>query len=159
MAGISRRDFVAGTLAGVASVAVAVSVRGEYVAQDKASTSAFDAGAIADMKDGLNDKFNQSQKVLLVKKDGKIYAMTSVCLHQKGTLKNGGDGKIWCTKHAPGRFDDAGKPLAGPPTKQHADEYLTRYGVELKDGHLWVDKSKTFTKAEDFEKDGAFAKA
>jgi nitrite reductase/ring-hydroxylating ferredoxin subunit len=154
MNGISRREFVAGA---IATVACSVSVRGAYLAPTTESAG-FDAGAVADLKDVVTDKFGAAQKFLIIKKDDKIYAVSSVCLHEKGALKAGTDGNIHCSKHKMGEFDATGKPMAGPPMKKHASEYLTRYGVSITDGHLFVDKTKTFATADDFEKDGAFVK-
>ena len=59
-----------------------------------------DAGPAADYdKDGLYDKLAKEKQILIMRKDGKLYALTSVCTHKKFLVKVK-DGQYFCPKHS-----------------------------------------------------------
>jgi nitrite reductase/ring-hydroxylating ferredoxin subunit len=103
------------------------------------SPSAIDAGPITDYaKDGAYDKLSDSKKIIIVREGSKIYALTAICTHKMGTVKLKG-GQLVCSKHN-SHFDNEGKPHSGP-----AKAALFHLGIsQSADGHIMVDKTKTF---------------
>lgn len=151
MPNLSRRQFVSA----FAGVACAVTVRGVALAAPTSKPSLFEqrgfsAGPIDKIKKGFTDAFATSKFVVLVRTDDRIYAMSSACTHQGGSLKVRGD-QLKCTRHA-GAFDAAGKATHGPATGQ-----LARYAITSKNGVLWVDPY-TIILPGDFDKENAFVK-
>lgn len=133
---MNRRSFVTATAAGVGLVVLGSEAIGQ------AGSTTVDIGQPADFAAGaLSDKFAKSDKILIAHNGDRIYAMTAVCTHRKGTigLKNG---KFTCPSHN-SVFSIEGKPTAGP-----AKDSLVRYAIAINDkGNLIVDKSKTFDEA------------
>lgn len=141
MSELNRRDFVTATAAGVALVVLGSAESfGQAQAADAATTVII--GKPADFAAGaLSDKFAKSDKLLVAHVGDRIYALTAVCTHRKGTIAIK-DGKFRCPSHG-SVFSEEGKPVSGP-----AKEALVRYAISLdKDGNLIVDKSKKFEEA------------
>jgi len=107
-----------------------------------ASTGLLDVGTKADYpKDGsINDKLAKPKetRVIVVRNEGKIYAMTSTCTHKNCAVK-AKDADIVCPCHG------SKYSLHGTPTKGPAKGSLFRYGISVNDkGRIMVDKSKQF---------------
>ena len=89
-------------------------------------------------KDGSYDKLATSNKILIGRENGKLFAMSAICTHRSGTVKLD-NGVLICPKHH-SHFDDEGKPTSGP-----AKAALFRHGISLNsDGHIIVDTTKKF---------------
>jgi nitrite reductase/ring-hydroxylating ferredoxin subunit len=114
-----------------------------------------DAGAAADYdKDGLYDKLAKEKQILLTRKDGKLYALTSVCTHKKFLVKVK-DGQYYCPKHS-SRFTPDGVPAPKPNGRiGAAKKPLTHYAISLDDNkHVIVDTSKRLDAAKAEEAGG-----
>ena len=100
-------------------------------------------------KDGVTDKFAKSNRVLVVRHEGKIYAPTATCTHKNCAVKLKND-EITCPCHG-SKYSIQGTSIKGP-----AKGSLYRYGISVNDaGHVIVDKSKQFEE-KDWDKDGAY---
>jgi Rieske Fe-S protein len=143
MSEINRRDFVAAaavTVCGCMLAGEAFADAPKAADTPKASApTAIDVGTKADYpKDGVTDKWAKSQRILVVRNEGKIYAPTATCTHKNCALKNKG-GDIACGCHG-SKYTLMGVPIKGP-----AKFPLHRYGISIDDkGHLIIDKSKQF---------------
>jgi Rieske Fe-S protein len=137
VAKLNRRDFVVATAGSVALVVLGSQQVSANPAADERTTA--DIGKPADYPAGaVSDKFAKSDKLLVAHIGDKIYALTAVCPHRKGTLavKNG---EFGCPRHG-SLFSVDGKVVKGP-----AKIPLVRFGIALNSGgNLIVDKSKTF---------------
>ncbi|HVT91069.1 MAG TPA: Rieske (2Fe-2S) protein [Tepidisphaeraceae bacterium] len=133
---LNRRSFVKGAAAGVALVVLG----SEALAQ--AENTKVDIGKPSDFAAGsVSDKFAKSDKILIAHNGDKIYAMTAVCTHRKGTIVLKND-KFTCPSHN-SVFSIDGKPTAGP-----ARVALARHAISVNEkGILVVDKSKSFEEA------------
>jgi Rieske Fe-S protein len=137
VAELNRRDFVA-TTAG--SVALAVLECQHVSAEQKEDgQTTIDIGKPSGYPAGtLSDRFAKSNKLLVANYGGKIYVMTAVCTHRKGTIALK-DGKFHCPRHG-SLFPTNGQVEKGPATGS-----LVRFGITLNDkGNLIVDQSKVF---------------
>jgi nitrite reductase/ring-hydroxylating ferredoxin subunit len=145
---LNRRDFLA--TAAAITCACALDCPFALAADDKpGDTGPVDIGTVADYaKDGPYDKFaKKPTSLLVIRNNGKIYAPTAICTHKKANLTVDG-GEIVCPKHD-SPFDNQGVPK--PKTKDGdetpAKKPLVRYAISKNaDGHLIVDRSKTFDK-------------
>ena len=144
---LSRRDLLA--TAAALTCACALDCPFALAADEKEGAGPVDVGTLADYpKDGPYDKFaKKPTSLLVVRGGGKIYAPTAICTHKKANLKVE-DGEIICPKHD-SPFDNQGEPKAmtkeGDETP--AKKPLVRYAISRNaDGHLIVDKSRTFEK-------------
>src|SRR5918995_978902 len=63
-------------------------------------------------KDGVSDKFAKSNRVLVVRHEGKIYAPTATCTHKNAALRVK-DGVLVCPNHG-SRFTIQGTSTKGP---------------------------------------------
>ena len=139
MSELNRREFVvaAACAAGACMMCGALAEAAEPTAE--AGGSKVDAGTIADYaKDGVYDKLADSKKVLIVRDNGKLYAMTAICTHKMGTVKIKGT-ELVCPKHN-SHFANDGKPKSGP-----AKAALFHLGISQNaDGHILVNPSKKF---------------
>jgi Rieske Fe-S protein len=146
MSELNRRDFVvvaAGTLA--AAAACACSCESAFAeaptsAPSASSSSPIDVGTKADYpKDGtINDKLTKSNRIVVVRNEGKIYAINSTCTHKNCAVKEK-NGEIVCPCHG-SKYSLYGTSIKGP-----AKGSLFRYGISVNDaGHIIVDKSKQF---------------
>src|SRR5204863_1495523 len=86
----------------------------------------------------INDKLSKTQRILVVRNEGKIYALNSTCTHKNAAVLAKGT-EIVCPNHG-SRFS-----LYGTATKGPAKASLTRYAISVNDaGRILVDKSKQF---------------
>src|SRR5690242_11241274 len=121
MTTLNRREFLAA--GAVAACACALCPMHATAMMGAAST--FDAGPLTDFaKDGALDKFATSQQVILIRKDGRLYATAAVCTHREGKLKVVGS-ELRCTRHG-ARYSLEGKVTKGP-----AKLALVRFGISL----------------------------
>jgi len=145
---LNRRDFVKAAAAAVAvcaclgcgAEALAAPGQGGAKSAPGATGGSVDVGAITDYaKDGfINDKFIKSNRLIVARNDGKIYAFSAVCTHKFNTLTVAGDHLV-CNKHH-SEFSAQGTVTKGP-----ANASLVRYAIKKNDaGHLIVDTSKSF---------------
>jgi cytochrome b6-f complex iron-sulfur subunit len=153
MSDLNRRDFVTAA-AGVAEAACACCMCEEAHAAEAAAAPSgpVDVGTKADFpKDGtINDKLAKPKelRILVVRNEGKIYAMNSTCTHKNCAVKAQTDpakiekGPIVCPCHG------SGYSLQGTAIKGPAKGSLFRYGISEKDGKLLVDKSKQYPEKE-----------
>ena len=147
MSDLNRREFVIATA--VAAGACACCGEELLAADPPASAPASAAGPVdvgtkADYpKDGtINDKLAKPKelRILVVRNEGKIYAINSTCTHKNCAVKAGKDpGDIVCPCHG------SKYSLHGTATKGPAKGSLFRYGISVNDkGRIMVDKSKQF---------------
>lgn len=129
---LSRRQFVV-----LAAGCAAACACGVASAQD--ATESVDVGTVADYpNDAIYGKFIKSDRLIVYREDGQIYASTALCPHRNALMTVKGD-EIYCPKHG-STFSPAGTVTHGP-----AEDSLIRYAIAL-DGknHLIVDRSKSF---------------
>lgn len=89
------------------------------------------------------------RRFLVVRHEGKLYAVSARCTHKGGLLRVEQD-QIVCPMHG-SRFDAQGIPTNGP-----AKAPLFRLSIKLTDtGHVIVDPGKQFVEA-DWEQADAF---
>jgi len=157
MATVSRRDVLAVSAACAACAccglsAEAVNISAEQLAAEQLIADAkppFDAGAIADFSQArVYEQFARKGKLLIINKDQRVFASSSICPHKSCVVKLRGD-KLVCPCHG-SAFDDVGTVLNGP-----AKESLLRFAVSVKDGRLSVDRTKSFAER-DWENAAAF---
>ena len=88
--------------------------------------------------------------VLVVRANGRLYAMTSRCTHRNCALKLDNQSTIYCPCHK-SRFSHDGIVEKGP-----AKSSLVRYAISTDEkGHVVVDRSKQFTEKE-WDSPGSF---
>lgn len=109
-------------------------------------------------KDGVSDKFAKSNRVLVVRHEGRIYAPTATCTHKNCAvrLKDNATTKekeIVCPCHG-SKFT-----LQGTSTKGPAKGSLYRYALSVNaDGDIIVNKEKQFAEKE-WDQEGAYITA
>src|SRR6266516_6449887 len=147
MPDLNRRNFLAAAAA--VTCGCALDCPFALAADEKEETGTVDIGTLADFpKDGPYDKFaKKPTSLLVIRSGGKLYAPTAICTHKKSNLKVENN-EIVCPKHD-SPFDNQGVPK--PKTKDGdetpAKKPLVRYAISKNaDGHLIVDKSKSFDK-------------
>ena len=102
-------------------------------------------------KDGVYDEFAKSNRVLVVRHEGKIYAPTATCTHKNAALRVK-DGVITCPNHG-SKFSVQGTSTKGP-----AKGSLYRYALSVDaEGNIIVNKEKQFAEKE-WEQEGSFIK-
>lgn len=146
---INRRQFVALTVAGVCAACAGDPVAAADALQAGPKVKV-DVGELSALStDGVLDTWKQQHKFLLVRHEGKVYAVSARCTHKAGVLNVDG-GAIVCPKHG-SKFDNNGVPIEGP-----AKAPLFRYGVSVNaEKHVIVDLGKQFTQ-KDWDKPAAF---
>jgi nitrite reductase/ring-hydroxylating ferredoxin subunit len=129
---LSRRQFV--VLAASCAAACACGI-----ACADTPTTPVDVGTLADYpQDGIFPKFIKSDRVIVYRENGQIYASTAICPH-RGAVLSIRDDEVYCSKHG-STFDAAGSVVKGP-----AKDSLEHYAIALDDNkHLIVDRTKTF---------------
>jgi cytochrome b6-f complex iron-sulfur subunit len=160
MSDMNRRGFLAGAAATAAaacvgcmcSQAMAGGAGGGGSGAPAAAADPVGAGALdAFAKDGVFDTLAQKSRVVLVRKDNKLYALTAVCTHQGGTVV-ANNGALRCPKHN-ATFALDGKNTGGP-----ARTPLVHLGIKVDDKkHVVVDPSKKLTEAQ-WNDEGSFVK-
>jgi len=140
MSDLNRRQFVVAAVGAVCAGCLCDAESFAAEAPAGKSSKPIDVGTKEDYpKDGtVNDKFTMSDRILVIRNEGKIYALNSTCPHRSKTVKKGKDDLV-CPSHG-SHFS-----LYGTVTKGPAKSSMTRYAISLNDkGHLIVDKSKQF---------------
>src|SRR3954465_13317057 len=143
---LHRREVLAAT--GVAAAALAVIACGcasqDAGAADAAQSSSdadrptgpVEIGAVQDSPhDGTYDTFAKSDKVIVVRRGGQLYAMSAVCTHRKCPVRPH-DTDLRCPCHG-SRFDLDGHVTKGPATRD-----LPRFAVANAGGKLTVNRSE-----------------
>lgn len=143
---VNRRDFLATAAAVTCACAFGCPFAADALGADGEGATV-DIGTAADFpKDGPYDKFaKKPHSLLVVRHEGRIYAPTALCTHKNKPLKVE-DGEIVCTAHD-SPFDNLGvpKPMTKEGDETPAKKPLARFAIAKNaDGHLVVDKSKTF---------------
>jgi len=145
MKNLSRRDFLmtAAATAAVISLPVLQAHGADDTPPAKAKEAAgppVDAGLLGSFdKDGITNKFAKSNKFFLIRNDGKLFAVTSLCTHRGAQMTAEGDKDLFCPRHK-SYFSLEGTVTGGP-----AKSSLPRYAISLNDDkHVMVDKSKQF---------------
>ena len=155
MSDLNRRDFVVAAIGAVGAVCAGCMCEFAEGRRRRArSKGPVDVGTKADYaKDGAtNDKFAKSDRIIVAREDGKIYAMNATCTHRSAIVTIKGE-DLFCPKHG-SRFS-----LMGTPTKGPAKISLTRFAIKEDDkGRLIVDKSKQFEEKH-WDDEGASVKA
>lgn len=146
---LNRREFVIATGAAVCAGIVGCVSKGGQVWTGPMTFELPEPGQI---KDGIDQRWLLSGGFFLVRRQGRIYAVTSTCTHMACTLTASSTQYI-CPCHG-SHFTAAGKVLQGP-----AAVALPRFGISLSEaGHLYVDRNKVFGEGQ-WEENGAFVKA
>jgi cytochrome b6-f complex iron-sulfur subunit len=146
---LNRREFVAAVACaacmcglGGAAKALAQDMGGATTAPASAA-STLDAGLKSDYaQDGITKTWMKAPyRIAMVRDKGKIFALTTVCTHRGGTLREADDGVSFvCPRHG-ATFDIDGN-VTGKPAKRP----LTRYGISVDgNGHVIVDTTTSFT--------------
>lgn len=89
-----------------------------------------------DLSEGEIQSVDISDKeIMLVKKDGKIYALDRICTHERADLSMGflGENYVTCPLHLSQFEIDTGKAL-NPP----AEEPLKSYKVKIQENAIYV---------------------
>jgi cytochrome b6-f complex iron-sulfur subunit len=137
MSTVNRRQFVA---AGVAACACATCPALRALAEAAAEKAApVDVGPLEDFKArGIHDPGGAGRRFFLVRRGGRLYAVSSTCTHKKVKLVAQGD-TLKCPRHG-SAFTAEGRVTRSPARKP-----LPRYGIRLDDrGHVLVDTSVVF---------------
>lgn len=148
---INRRGFLAAAAVATCACALCPVARADDDDEDDDSPppkplpkGPAEAGKLTDYaKDGAFDTFNKSKQIILVRENGKLYAMTSLCTHKEFVIKTK-DNQLFCPKHS-SRFDLDGKPAPKPNGKLGpAKKPLVHYAISADaNGVITVDTSKT----------------
>ena len=150
MSSINRRELLGA--AALAACACAACPLASLSAPAKEASGTVDAGPVKGFgRDGVYAGHAEPNAggFIVVRKAGRLYAVTSTCSHKQFTLAVK-DGQIVCPKHG-SRFG-----ADGTPTKAPARKPLVRFGVSVNgDGRLVVDRSKRFDKGE-WDRAGSF---
>jgi cytochrome b6-f complex iron-sulfur subunit len=142
MTQLNRREFVTAVACAACMCGLAPSAR--LLADDATSApSTVDVGLKSDYAaDGITSTWAKfPNHVSVVRHEGKIYALTTVCTHRGGILNWHPEVASYiCPRHG-ANFDIDGNVTKGP-----ARQPLNRYAISVdSNGHLIVDMSKTFT--------------
>jgi nitrite reductase/ring-hydroxylating ferredoxin subunit len=131
---LSRRQFVV-----LAAGCAAMCACGVGQVEADTSSTTVDVGAVTDYpQTGIYDQYIKSNKIVIYRENGQMYASTAICPHKGARMVVKGD-QVYCPRHG-SLFDDTGAVIKGP-----AEDSLERYAVSINDkNHLIVDKTKTF---------------
>jgi len=106
---LSRRDFVL-------MAAGAVLATGEQAAWADDGQEVIDAGPVSDYAhDGVFDAF-RDQGFFVIRKGGKLTALSSYCTHRRTKIKAEPDCSFYCPRHG-STFTPSGHPTKGPATR------------------------------------------
>jgi cytochrome b6-f complex iron-sulfur subunit len=165
---INRRDVViksAATAVAVAAAACAGGVGWPGVGEARGgtdtgapATGVVDAGDVSEFaRAGINDKLAKTDRIFVVRQGDRLIATSAVCTHRNCVIRpaggggRSGDAELRCPCHG-SRFAADGSVTRGP-----AGAPLPHYGISVRGGHVFVDKSKTFEK-EQWGSEGSFVK-
>ncbi len=142
---MNRRNFVLTTATATACCCAGISLASGAVA--KATT--LDIGKLSDYPaDGVTETWSKTNKVIVIRKEAKLYAMSSICTHRGCTVAHKG-GEFRCPCHG-ARFNLDGSVTNKAPTA------LVHYGVSVNaDDHIVIDKTKSFNEGH-WNEDGSF---
>ena len=148
---LNRRQFIVLSTTAACACAAGLLPCGTAMAQNEPKP--VDVGDLKSFdKDGVNDAFLKTDRILVIRQDKKIYAVTARCSHKGGIIRVR-EGEMVCANHG-AKFDLQGKPTKGP-----AEEALDRLGISVNaEGRVIVDPSKRFDEKK-WDKPGAFVKA
>lgn len=147
---INRRGFLAAAAAATCACALCPVARADDDDDDsdEAAPKALPkgpaaAGSLSDYpKDGAYDSLNKSKQIILVRENGKLYALSALCTHKQFVVKTKDD-QLFCPKHS-SRFDFDGKPAKKPNGRMGpAKKPLVHYAISADaTGAITVDTSK-----------------
>ena len=117
MSELNRREFV--TVA--ACAAGACMMCGSIAQAEDAATGSggtkIDAGPVTDYtSDGPSDKLVDTKKIIIVRENGKIFAMSSICTHKMGPVKIKGTDLVCANTTA--ISTTTASPRAAPPRRR-----------------------------------------
>ena len=146
MSDVNRREFVTLTVAAAACACSCGTAFAAEAEEEKPAagpvpkkTTPFDVGPKSDYsKDGITDKYSKAERILVVRHEGKIYAINSTCTHKNCAVKLKAADLV-CPCHG-SKFSVHGTSTKGP-----AKGSLLRYALSVNDkGNIIVERSKTF---------------
>ncbi len=90
---------------------------------------------ISELKDTLSIDINE-YKIILIKRDNKIYALDRICTHQYADLANGfiDEDTITCPLHL-AQFNITDGNVLSPPAK----EPLKLYNIKIEGDYIYID--------------------
>lgn len=135
---IGRRELLAGALAAtIIGCGCGCSSEQPHGEAAEAPTGPVDIGTAAQYPtDGAYDRFVKSDRILVVRKNGQLSALSSTCTHRKCNLRSTGT-DLRCPCHG-SRFDLDGHVIKGPASRD-----LPHYPVVAHEGgKLVVERSK-----------------
>jgi nitrite reductase/ring-hydroxylating ferredoxin subunit len=134
---MNRRSFIIQTTGAISLVVLQIRTAGQTTAPSRETR--VDIGSPSDFPaNSVTDRFAARDGILVAHQSGRVYAMTSICTHRKGSIELT-EGRLQCASHG-SVFDITGRRVAGP-----AKDALVRYAISLDSrGKLVVDKSCTF---------------
>ncbi len=152
MAEVNRRAFLTFAAGVCAACALGESVHGAAATQPAAAAEGVDIGTLGDYaKDGISDRFAKQHAIMVVRHDGKLYAVSNRCTHKGAAINIRGDGFL-CPKH------NSTFSIEGTVTQGKASSTLPRYPIHVNDqGKLIVDVS-TPLREKQFDQENAFVK-
>jgi nitrite reductase/ring-hydroxylating ferredoxin subunit len=138
---VNRRTFLLGTAAGLCGCLSGCQSGGlgDSAAAEAAQQGTLNAGSPSDYpRDGAYGKFIESDRVIMIRKAGRISAVSAICPHKSKLVEPVAEGgTIACPEHG-SRFDLDGRVTKGP-----AKADLTHYAVTLAaSGRIIVDKGR-----------------
>jgi nitrite reductase/ring-hydroxylating ferredoxin subunit len=136
---MNRREFL--TMSAIAAcTACAGCPHLAHAADSAPTTKPVDVGLLSELpKDKIVAKWS-ADGFFLVRRDEKLYALSSACTHKRVRLTLKG-AQLKCSKHG-SVFEMTGELSKGP-----AKTPLLRYAISTDDrGHVIVDRSRTFAK-------------
>jgi Rieske Fe-S protein len=150
MIDMNRREFVT---AAAACAACIVCGHGADQAEAASGTGPVDAGELKSFaKDGVTSTYAQTGGFLLVRRNGRLYAVSTICTHkqQRVGMDPAHAGQFRCPKHG-SVFSLEGKVLKGP-----AAASLQRLGISVNETqHVIVDTARKLSEQE-WDNTGAY---
>ncbi len=149
-ADLNRRDFLAAAAAitcGCAMGCPSAFAKGEDDDDDedvpKVPVGPVDVGPLGGFdKDGPNEKWIKDRHMIVVRENGKLFAISAICTHKQALLKIM-DNQVYCGRHK-SRFNYEGTPVPKSNGKMgQAKKPLSHYAISVNaDKHVIVDTSK-----------------
>jgi nitrite reductase/ring-hydroxylating ferredoxin subunit len=153
---INRRGFLAAAVAATCACSLCPMVRADDSDEDNDEDppkplpkGPVAAGSLTDYaKDGPYDTLAKDKQIILVRENGKLYAMTALCTHKQFIVKTK-DNVFFCPKHS-SRFDLDGKPAPKPNGKMGpAKKPLTHFAISADaSGKITVDTSQSLAETD-----------
>ena len=136
---LDRRQFIVLTIAGVCGCGKQGRQPGGATRANQASATVaaepiIDAGALTDYaRDGVYEQYRESG-FFLVRRGGKIFAISAICTHEGCRIRALADGTFFCRCHK-SAFDADGRVVTGPATRD-----LPRLPIRVgPDQHVQID--------------------